>query len=95
MILSTGNKRAKLVVHFSHDKHGEEHMFPTTYCVIKKLRNREVIGNGIAVCNATKDRFDSKIGRKISLTMALQMTNLNRAARRHVWMSYHKICPIK
>ena len=49
--------------------------------------NDEDIGTGKAYCLAA-DQFSKEIGRRISLTRALQSTELSKIGRRMVWAAY-------
>lgn len=72
-----------------------------TYCSITRWRNvnpelnAEVVlyGSGVARCS-DYDQFQRSVGRKISLTRALEDAGLDKFARSVFWAEYRKKCKV-
>jgi hypothetical protein len=82
MIITSGNKQRKYIVHFDHVPHEG-----FTQCCIKDIRTKEIIGQGNS--QAVKgDNFSRVKGRKNAFTRALADARIARPARRNMWKSY-------
>jgi hypothetical protein len=81
------------LVKFQHEVPGKEEKrgYRKTLCQVYKLLQdeRQLISSGTAVCGPL-DQFQKEVGRKVSLTRALQTIGpcLNKKLRTEIWKEY-------
>lgn len=69
-------------------RHEREKSNPTTECHLR-MDGQEKAWIGISRCDA-RDSFQKHVGRKISLTRALESAKLDRETRQDIWMEYFR-----
>lgn len=101
MLLTTGNKRKKYIVHFSHlttqfdedNNEIESDGYIGTECrVLNMKKNCLVIGQSVLKAG---DIFRKDIGRKKAFTAALRSGKFTRLQRKAMWKSYFAQCPLR
>lgn len=73
------------IVKWKHEINNESNS--VTHCFIRNT-NKEVLSHGQSVCD-TRDQYSKQIGRKISLSRALN-SYVDRNQRKVFWESYDK-----